>query len=67
VAQSAGPPDAGLCARCRHARIIRSDRESVFYLCERALSEPGYAKYPRLPVLECRGYEPDEPPREQPQ
>ena len=24
----------GLCATCTHARRMRSDRESVFYLCE---------------------------------
>ncbi len=47
----------GLCAQCRHSRVIRSDRGSVFYLCERALTDPAYPKYPRLPVLMCRGYE----------
>jgi hypothetical protein len=24
----------GLCATCRHVRVVRSDRVSVFYLCE---------------------------------
>ena len=28
-------------------------------MCERGLAgEPGYAKYPRLPVLRCAGFEP---------
>ena len=47
----------GLCETCRHCRVIRSDRGSEFYLCERSFTEPEYAKYPRLPVLRCAGYE----------
>ena len=30
---------------------------SIFWLCTRGLSDPAYAKYPRLPVVACRGYE----------
>jgi hypothetical protein len=26
-------------------------------MCELSKSDPGFPKYPRLPVLECRGYE----------
>lgn len=26
-------------------------------MCERSKSDPAYPKYPRLPVLECPGYE----------
>lgn len=48
---------AGLCATCRHARVLRSDRGAVFYQCVRAESEPQYARYPRLPMLDCKGYE----------
>ena len=51
---------AGLCARCRLVRIIRSDRGSVFYLCRRSATDPAYAQYPRLPVRVCRGYEEQE-------
>jgi hypothetical protein len=47
----------GLCADCRHMRIIKSDRGSVFYRCERSDSDPAFPKYPRLPVVQCRGYE----------
>jgi hypothetical protein len=39
-------------------RRIESDRGSVFYLCERSVSEPQFPKYPRLPVLQCEGYDP---------
>jgi hypothetical protein len=47
----------GLCADCRHARAIESNRGSVFLLCELSRSDPQFAKYPRLPVLSCPGYE----------
>lgn len=49
--------EPGLCADCRHAKVILSDRGSRFYQCLRALTDPSFPKYPRLPVLECRGYE----------
>jgi hypothetical protein len=49
---------AGLCARCRFMRQIKSDRGSTFYLCERSATDAAFPKYPRLPVLECEGYEP---------
>ncbi len=49
--------EAGLCAECSYARIVRSDRGAVFYRCQRALSDENYPKYPKLPVLKCPGYE----------
>ena len=51
---------AGLCADCRHSRVVRSER-STFFLCERSLSDRRYPKYPPLPVVACPGYEPREP------
>jgi hypothetical protein len=48
---------AGLCASCAHAKIVTSSRESVFFLCQRSLTDPGFPRYPPLPVLTCRGYE----------
>jgi len=36
--------------------MVQSER-STFYLCQRAFSEPGYRKYPPLPVLRCPGYD----------
>jgi hypothetical protein len=50
--------DAGLCAGCAHVRVVRSRRGSVFYLCQRSASDPSFPRYPRLPVVVCRGYEP---------
>ena len=52
-----GDAAIGLCADCRHMRPITSDRGSRFYLCLRAASDPRFPKYPRLPVLDCRGHE----------
>jgi len=48
----------GLCADCQFVRRIESDRGSVFYKCQRSATDPGFPKYPRLPVLQCAGYEP---------
>jgi hypothetical protein len=47
----------GLCGHCRLARRIESERGSTFVLCERALTDNRFRKYPRLPVLACPGYE----------
>lgn len=47
----------GLCADCRFMRKMESDRGSVFYLCQRSATDPDFPKYPRLPVLQCRGYQ----------
>ena len=50
-------PAAGLCDSCRHQRVVNNTRGSSFSLCERSQSDPAYPKYPRLPVLECAGWE----------
>jgi hypothetical protein len=56
------PPLAGLCDSCRHQRLVHNTRGSTFSLCERSRVDAFFPRYPRLPVLECRGYEPrDEP------
>jgi hypothetical protein len=49
---------AGLCASCRHARCIESDRGSIFVLCGYAAVDPRFPKYPRLPMLACTAYAP---------
>ncbi|HEX3352533.1 MAG TPA: hypothetical protein VHS34_06900 [Terriglobales bacterium] len=56
------PAQPGLCADCVHARRIESDRGSVFYMCQLALTDSRFKKYPRLPVLSCPGYEPSRRP-----
>jgi hypothetical protein len=48
----------GLCDRCAHQRLVHTTRGSTFSLCERSRTDPSFPKYPRVPVLECRGFEP---------
>jgi len=50
------PAHAGLCADCTHARVMRSDRGTVFYQCGKSFEDPRFEKYPRLPVRECPAY-----------
>jgi hypothetical protein len=47
----------GLCTACSQARTIRSAKSSEFWLCERSKRDSRFAKYPRLPVLACVGFE----------
>ena len=54
--------NVGLCARCLHARIVETPR-SRFWLCERSRHDTTYARYPRLPIMSCRGFEAGEPGR----
>lgn len=56
----------GLCATCHYVRAVRSERGSVFYLCERSLSDVRFPKYPRLPVLACQGYVANQPGKQNP-
>ncbi len=55
------PDGVGLCASCRHADVVVSDRGSRFWRCGLAKIDPSFPKFPRLPVLTCRGYEPASP------
>lgn len=48
---------AGLCDTCSHQKLIRNTRGSTFSMCLRSKDEPGYPKYPRVPVRACPGYE----------
>jgi hypothetical protein len=49
--------EAGLCDSCRHQKLIHNTRGSTFSMCERSKSDERYPKYPRLPVVECAGWE----------
>jgi hypothetical protein len=40
-----------------HAKFITSARGSVFYLCQLSFTDPQFPRYPRLPVLACRGHQ----------
>jgi hypothetical protein len=48
---------AGLCAICRHAKTIVSAKGSRFTLCNKSQADPSFPKYPRLPVVQCSGYQ----------
>jgi len=50
------PVSAGLCADCSNVKVMRSDRDSVFYLCQLSFTDSRFPKYPALPVLRCDGY-----------
>ena len=56
-ADKSSPQTPGLCQDCSHARRIESDRGSVFFLCQLALTDSRFRKYPRLPVISCIGYQ----------
>lgn len=60
------PGGVGLCAACRHRRVVVTSRGSRFHLCERSREDPGFPRYPPLPVLRCRGFEPIEEARGDP-
>ena len=49
--------DPGLCADCRFARRILSSRGVEYFRCGLAGRRPGFEKYPRIPVVRCKGYE----------
>ena len=48
--------DAGLCDTCKHQKLVRNTRGSVFSMCELSKTDARFPKYPRLPVKRCRGY-----------
>jgi hypothetical protein len=50
------PLHPGLCARCRHLRLLRG-RRSTFVRCALAETDPAFARYPPLPVVRCEGFE----------
>jgi hypothetical protein len=45
-----------LCETCRHMREVRTAR-SRFLLCELAMTNDHYPKYPPQPVVNCAGHE----------
>jgi hypothetical protein len=51
----------GLCDTCRHQRLVRTGRGSLFSMCLRSKDDTTFAKYPRVPVVACHGYERHEP------
>lgn len=52
--------EAGLCGSCRYAVTQTSAKGSVFWRCRRAELEPGWLRYPPIPVRHCPGHRPVE-------
>jgi hypothetical protein len=50
------PPDPGLCATCRHSALVPGAR-SQFWMCKLSAVDASFPRYPRLPVVQCSGYE----------
>ena len=48
----------GLCAVCRHVRVIESAKGSMFVMCDLSKKDSRFTKYPLLPVLQCAGFVP---------
>ena len=55
-AQNMANVSVGLCATCKHVRVVTSDRGSYFVMCSLARKDIKYEKYPRLPVYSCSGH-----------
>jgi 3-isopropylmalate/(R)-2-methylmalate dehydratase large subunit len=47
----------GLCASCRHAVPITTDRGSTFVQCGLSKMDPRFPRYPPTPVRACSGFE----------
>ncbi len=63
-----GGDGVGLCARCVHSRQVVTPL-ALYWMCERALTDARFEKYPRLPMFACAGFEKpaaEEPPGEPP-
>lgn len=52
---------AGLCAGCVHGRLNETRRGTAYLRCLKAQTDTRFARYPRLPVLVCPGFEPSHP------
>jgi hypothetical protein len=57
--QHASDSHVGLCGSCLYLRLVLTSRGSTFYLCRRSEKDPRFARYPRLPVIKCPGFEQD--------
>lgn len=48
---------AGLCGQCVHARVNQTKRGTAYLRCLRAAWDERMARYPRLPVMTCEGFD----------
>jgi hypothetical protein len=54
------PAEPGLCGACRHASVKGTNRGTAYLRCTRASWDDRLARYPRLPVTSCIGFQPTE-------
>jgi hypothetical protein len=54
-----------LCGRCRHQRVVTSDRGVTFLMCRLSTVDSAFPKYPHLPVLVCSGFAADPSPQDE--
>ena len=52
--------DPGLCGTCQHPKLNETRRGTVYLRCTRAEWDAALPRYPRLPVMQCPGFEPRE-------
>jgi hypothetical protein len=50
------PSKAGICDKCVWAERVNSTKGSTYILCGKSRDDKSFPKYPRLPVLNCRGF-----------
>lgn len=55
--RDAPTPPAGLCGSCRHQKLIHNTRGSTFSMCLLSKQDERFAKYPRIPVMRCAGWQ----------
>jgi propionyl-CoA synthetase len=48
----------GLCRDCRHAKVNQTRRGTAYLRCGRSAWDDRLVRYPRLPVLDCVGFDP---------
>jgi hypothetical protein len=54
--------EPGCCGECLHARVNVTRRGTAYLRCLRAVWDVRLARYPRLPVRSCPGFEPVDAP-----
>ena len=55
------PPTVDGGVREREERLMSGPEDPTVGLCARSRDDANYARYPRLPMLTCPGFEPGEP------
>lgn len=54
--------EPGLCGGCMYAKLNETKRGTAYLRCTRAEWDTALTRYPRLPVRQCAGYQPQTQP-----